>query len=403
MAKTKLIRKDWPKVRRFTKKGNTYYEVDCRSVHWTGQKKFSFKEKSQALKRANEIGEAAKKHGFDALNNISNHLADRRLTQLNDDLGLHGKTIDDAAKFYLDHLATAQTKENSPLISKLCEQWFTDKSTNVKKQLRAATLRGIRSHANQFSEDFTTKRIGTITYQEMNTVVDNLKQADGSSITDQTRRNYVSYLRQFLNWCIKNDYTEKNDAKKIEVQVLAKPPKSLTLSQCRDLLKVAQTRVHKPLLGYISICVFAGLRPTEAELLTWDKIEFEHDAIVITPDTTKTKRGRRVELSANLKTWLDAIDRNSPLIPTGFRLRARSLRKSFSRKHGKWTPDVLRHTYATFWLSKYENRNKLAEQMGNSAEVIGKSYLSLATKADAEMFWKLTPIAPKVEQFFEIK
>ena len=126
MAKTKLIRKDWPKVRRFTKKGNTYYEVDCRSVNWTGKPRYSRKEKNQALALAKEIGDAVKKSGFDAVNNISNQLTNQRLNQWNDALGQHGKTIDDAGKFYLGHLEAEKAKENSLLISELCQLWYDD-------------------------------------------------------------------------------------------------------------------------------------------------------------------------------------------------------------------------------------------------------------------------------------
>lgn len=401
MAKTKLIRKDWPKVRRFTKKGNTYYEVDCRAVHWTGQQKFSFKEKNHALERAKEIGDAVKKHGFDALNNISGQLTNQRLNQLSDTLSQHGKTIDDAGKFYIAHLEAEKAKENSLLISELCQLWYDDKLK--KKSLRKPTLTAIRSHRNLFSRDFSTDRILTISRQNIDIVVGSLKKADGSLASDQTRRNYLSYLRQFFNWCIKNEYTDKNPANNVDVTVVSKQPDFLTLDQCQHLLKLVQTDPHCSLVGYISLCLFAGLRPTEAQQLTWKDIELEYNSIVIDPRITKVKKGRRVDISSNLKSWLQSLKQSDDLIPADFRRKNKSFRKAYAETIIKLSPDVLRHTYATFWLSKYSDRNKLSELMGNSPSVIGKHYLRHPNQTDTEKFWKLSPVDPKVEEFFEIK
>ena len=52
MAKNKLLRNEFPKVRQITKNGNFYYEVDCRRHDWNGKKKFTFKSRAKAYGKA---------------------------------------------------------------------------------------------------------------------------------------------------------------------------------------------------------------------------------------------------------------------------------------------------------------------------------------------------------------
>ena len=82
------------------------------------------------------------------------------------------------------------------------------------------------------------------------------------------------------------------------------------------------------------------------------------------------------------------MDRNKSLIPNGFDRKIRNYRKAAELP---LINDGLRHTYATYWLKIHQNRNQLAELIGNSAEIIGRHYVKPVTKKDAEAFWKLLP------------
>ncbi len=398
MSKNVLLRTDFPRVRRYTKNSNIYYEVDCRCVDWKGQKKFSFTNKIQALERARLISDEVKQNGFNSINKLSQQLSDERLNQWNLQLEQHGKSIDDAVHHYIEFLHQKSARENVPLVSEICAKWCHYKSTNPKTQLRLRTVQSIRRYATIFAQDFFTQRMTTITRNDVEAVVDALKKKNGCSVSQRTRKHYLGHLRQFFNWSIRQGYAEKNVANHIEVQVPFTSPTFLTLAQCQQLLNLVQTEPHRPLVGYIALCLFAGLRPTEAEQLTWNNIEMDHDSIVITHDITKTKRGRRVEISSNLKCWLQTLNSNADIIPANFKRRIDPFRREFSMTAIKWSTDVLRHTYATFWLSKYSDRNKLAELMGNSPAIIGKHYLAHVNRSDAEEFWKLAPMPKVVNQ-----
>ncbi len=401
MSNNKLLRIEFPKVRKIVKKGNTYYEVDCRSVHWQGQPKFTRSKKREALDLARQIAEQVRQHGIASTSSQSQQLSDDRLNHWTAQVKEHGgDSIADAVKLFVENGQKKAETSNSPLISELALKWFEDKSTDSKKKLRQQTISGIRKHANQFAKHFANFRVGTVTLKDLEAVEDSLTKEDGTPLNQQTRRNYVNYLRQFFNWCIRKEYTDKNPADNIQITVPPKEPTFLTVAQCQQLLELVQSDTHRPLVGFITSCLFAGLRPAEAERLSWNEIEFDHDSIVITADITKTKRGRRVEIPKNLKQWLEGLDKTQDLIPANMKRRIAAFRNEVSKTITRWTPDVLRHTYATFWLSKHNNRAKLAELMGNTESIIGKHYLRHPNKVDTATFWSLVPTNPKAEEFF---
>jgi integrase len=108
----------------------------------------------------------------------------------------------------------------------------------------------------------------------------------------------------------------------------------------------------------------------------------------ISPDRTKVKRARLVELHSVLLDWLNRVPRDRPLIPVGFSRRLKSYQRCLEIR---WIPDGLRHSFATYWLGVHQNRNRLAELMGNSPAIIGRHYLKPVSRSEAQRFWVMTP------------
>jgi hypothetical protein len=77
----------------------------------------------------------------------------------------------------------------------------------------------------------------------------------------------------------------------------------------------------------------------------------------------------------------------------GFSRRLKSYQRSLQIR---WIPDGLRHAFATYWLGVHQNRNRLAELMGNSPAIIGRHYLKPVSRSEAQRFWLMTPPTGKV-------
>ena len=56
-----------------------------------------------------------------------------------------------------------------------------------------------------------------------------------------------------------------------------------------------------------------------------------------------------------------------------------------------WHTDICRHSYASYWLQKFNERGHLAEQMGNSIKMIKKHYKQVVKNSDTDKFWSILP------------
>ncbi len=132
---------------------------------------------------------------------------------------------------------------------------------------------------------------------------------------------------------------------------------------------MVQQSAHRPLITFVALDLFAGLRPTETERLDWSNILWENESISIKPRQTKVKQARKAEIDSTLAAWLAVVKTSPPLILANFLRRLRAYRSDLDQR---WIPDGLRHTDATDWLGVHNDRARLAELLGNSVEVIGR-------------------------------
>jgi len=155
------------------------------------------------------------------------------------------------------------------------------------------------------------------------------------------------------------------------------------------------------LVPYFSICLFAGLRPSECKLLQWSEVNLEENQITVWGHTSKTGETRNVKIEPTLKYWLNSFSGEKK----GFVIHQKSYRTQMEKfraslgykvagknpKGAKWHEDICRHTYASFWLQKFKDRAHLAEQMGNSLKMIKQHYKRVVKNSDAEKFWSILP------------
>jgi integrase len=147
------------------------------------------------------------------------------------------------------------------------------------------------------------------------------------------------------------------------------------------------------------VSLFAGLRPGEAEQLTWEKIHFETSEIEVLGATSKTREERFVHMEPTLIEWLLPYRKvGGPIVGSNFAKDIKQVRRSAGFGTDKniaacrWPKDVLRHTYASYWLPIHKDRAHLAELMGNSLAVIKACYKRAIPETTAERFWALQPL-----------
>jgi len=108
--------------------------------------------------------------------------------------------------------------------------------------------------------------------------------------------------------------------------------------------------------------------------------------IEITAAKSKTRKRRLVTLSENLKEWL-SLDGDFP--PTN---KPKRLKRILDESGVIWSPDIMRHSYASYHLALHQSADKTALEMGHrDTQMLFRHYRELVTKKDAIEYWNIEP------------
>jgi len=379
----KTIRKDYPRVRQYVKRGNTYYQVDLRDKHHKGQKFKNFNDRTLALKFAADIGFTANKQGINALATIK----DERVEAWTQQCAAYGKTPEDAIALAVNFWLSEKAKKESPFMSELFSVWVLDKVEGVKK-LRTKSLKSIRDMANGFKNHFGTMRIKEVDSK----VIENyLKSKD---VSQQTKKNLARYLQNFFNWAKFRGYHDANPAAHWvkEIEVKKGSVMYYTTTQIEAIMRLAMRVENKQMTAYFALAIFGGIRPEELEKMSWGKnVDMDTKEIFIPFDISKTKADRRFTMSDTLYAWMQFCKETKPLVPTE---NLRNIRKKITNKlpfGSDLIRDGYRHTFATFHYAENKNYELLRWIMGNSPGVIQRHYKGTISQTEIAKFKAITP------------
>jgi len=147
-------------------------------------------------------------------------------------------------------------------------------------------------------------------------------------------------------------------------------------------------------VAYLAIAVFAGVRPTELQRLTWESINFDLRYIHIGGGVSKVRNERYVDMEDPLIAWLEPYRQTSgPIAPQDtyvFNKLFNRARKEAGLQEG-WTPDILRHTFASYHVAKHERKDKTALMMGSSVKMLDRHYRKPLHRSNVADFWSILP------------
>gem|GEM_PF-3327649 len=121
----------------------------------------------------------------------------------------------------------------------------------------------------------------------------------------------------------------------------------------------------------------------------------EERFISVRAETSKVQEPRHVEILPNLEIWLRKYRKiGGPMVanPTAFRRAREKIVEAM--KGAGWSPDVCRHSFASYFYKAHGDRDRLAAMMGHSAmsREIEKHYKdATVSRADAERYWQIVP------------
>jgi integrase len=254
-----------------------------------------------------------------------------------------------------------------------------------------------------------------------------------------TQRNYLGDVRAMFNWAKEEGYCAANpcdgltidvDSMKDEEEITAFAPEHVEKLFSTALNHVGErfdrktqtsepAHMFRPLLGYVTLATFCGVRPEEIKRSPVTEIDFSHRAMIVGGSRAKTRQRRVVDLPANAVAWLRLWRRLCPgqemIVPKNFRTLWERLRETAGLKPAresskkttnstlpKWPHDVLRHTCATMHFATHQNTALLQAQLGHSEDenTLFRHYRAVklldgrvVTKKIAAKFWNIRPPA----------
>lgn len=329
--------------------------------------------------------------------------------EIRDRLKERGGTIQEAADFWLKHAKPAKQPVTFHVLLELClaAKREEGKSDRYLKQLKSPPTSFARAgHGERLCHEITAEDV--------------LAWLRGNEWEAKTWNNYRTDLRTLFQWGITEKYltinpcdgvlikeTDNAEVAIFRVEDISKMlhraawPKpgtprrdaegqwlkaDLDLVDLRDCLRVA-------VLGF-----FCGLRP-EKELGKMQADAIGEEVVRVRGKTAKSRSSRGIPLSDNAKAWLAICPpmANGQVIPKNFTRKWRALRQAVGLFE-EWPHDVMRHSFATYWLEEHGDEKRLQLLMDHeSAAMIYKHYKGHCTPSEAKAFWSLRPSAELLE------
>lgn len=269
------------------------------------------------------------------------------------------------------------------------------------RALRDSTLDGMRKVFDKVIE-----KIGKLNATELNTI---RAKAECAKLfrSDSRFDMAIRYLKAAFNFAMKAEWTPHNPFQGIEkehrpsgeIDILETADKArAVLKACKDyrgkesLPEYCRVDCRGALAGF-ALAIFAGIRPSgELRRLTWNDISFEHGIIRIPGEASKTHTLRHVEMDSNLIAWLKPLkgETTDPVCGLNWAKRYKAVRRVTGLN--KRAADILRHTYASAFLSAGRSMDELLQNMGHTTQKTTlKHYVAAMTPHEARAFWMVGP------------
>lgn len=201
----------------------------------------------------------------------------------------------------------------------------------IRSNVQPYTLSNYRAALEKYFENIS--EIGQVTTESINAYINKLRDG-GLSIS--TANHFLTYLKAFLNWCVKNGKIDGNPAKAVKrLREQEKPPRYLSKAEISAVLAASKGESLEPMLW---TAMYTGMRYSELIRLT--QADIDRAAGTITVPKSKSGKFRVIPIHKNLmnkiKLPFDLANKR--------RILQRIGRKAKVKNFG-W--HLLRHTFAS--------------------------------------------------------
>lgn len=206
------------------------------------------------------------------------------------------------------------------------------------------------------------------------------------------RRKARAILSGVFSTAIRKGWCDANPVSSVEAPIVQERRLSiLTPEEITDIMNAARKHEGGNCLAAVGMMLYAGIRPHEVARLTWEQVDLDNRAIYIQPRHSKTGGARRVSIHAPLLHILRAKrgTANSFICPASWLKHWQILRQEAGWKGAhRWSPDALRHTFASYHLSHFRSFAELQCEIGHrDSSLLRTRYIDQRGVVNAKKFW----------------
>ena len=348
------------------KTGKKYYAVSLRRGGKDNRKFFSTLEAAtiHCQRKANEI----KQNGLGTF-----QLTDQQRSDAVEAFKLlgDGTTLEAAVREYL-RIHPRQKAESVP---RTAARYLRDMMNEGRRRISVMEK---RQKFRLFCSEFKTRNTASVTKADVEA------WATKSGYTGTNRDNYVGAILSLLNFYAGN---KRKPSRRAWVPVTWGP------ERVEQIMRLAEENLPDA-VPWLVLLWFCGMRPGEAEKLTWDSVRLEDASIFIDGEISKIAASRSIDLAPNAVRWLTAYRKMSGSVSGGAYV-ARAYREQLKELAGidQWPNDVARHTFATAHYNHHGDAAKTLSQMGHfeGPQTFTRHYKGVMTAKDAAAFWQIEP------------
>jgi len=214
----------------------------------------------------------------------------------------------------------------------------------------------------------------------------------GLLLADRSKKNHRDVIAYFNRWLVLHGYLAKGTdwLEGVQKYVGRKSGEIVifTPEELSGLLKKADRRM----IPFLTIGAFAGLRHAEIGRLDWSEIELSNKEsyIEVREGKGKTKVRRLVPVTRNLKAWLLPYQKNAGRV-CPFKNTPKQLVELAAAAKIEWKHNGLRHSCISYRVAQSGDLPRIADESGNSVQVIRTNYLRRVKPAAATEWFAIVP------------
>jgi len=341
-----------------------------------GRKFFKTKAEAEA-ERLRQIT-TLERHGREAVGLPPGELS--AIIQARKKLAKHGKTIEDAAAFYLDYLE--RIRRGNVTVADLAKEVLEAKR---RDGMSATYIADLKKRLAKFSADFGLRPIAAITVEEIDNWLRNL------DCGPKSRANFRANVGVMFSYAERRRVIDSNPVlRTAQPKLVDKPPEIFSVDELAALLHAALSNAPDA-VPMLAIGAFAGIRETEIKRLNWSEIDQRRGHVEIKSSKAKSARRRIVEMQPNLRDWLRPYaGTTGAVVPVNARKKLDAIRKNAGL--ARWPKNGLRHSFASYRLAAIHDAPRVAAELGHSTpHMLYSTYRELVLPEEAERYWSIGP------------